>query len=677
MRALILTSLLIFTFGAVSFAAVLVLWLREAKERKPQWLDWIHGAVIFVCAVWFALNLIHTLSILSPGPVSDTLGWSMLAVAFFFPPLIMHVYFLDYEPHLSSTLNVRSFAAPPSPRSLPTDRSWKRSRRIGQFLIAAVYAISLPLSVFSFLFAFRILKGSQRAGDRLSVALFALFITAAASGAALVFKLRRRQDNPHERGYHRWNLFLFAVMILVFLPLIFSHGYYLAYLGLFSRSLPLYFVFVSTYYHGRSAFFDIFIKRGTFFLATLVLLTAYFALVPSLLDSFKLGWEKPWVYALTLLPLALAIPWMYLKLSSWLDRAWLGRTFSRNEALSHFLDGLQEATSERELIEQAEKRLGAIFRAETKVLLDFAGTPAVEDSPAEPCPFRDSGDRHQWRLLQAPIRVYGQRIGVIQMGRRVAETPYFSEDIALLSSLSGVFSNMLENVRLQEKKQQQEKREQDLMLDASRSELKALRAQINPHFLFNALNAIAGLIHKNPSRAEETVEQLAEVFRYTLRRSENEWVRLEDEMMFVRSYLEVEQARFGERLQVFMQIEDGVKDLKIPAMIIQTLVENSIKHGIASVRGVGRVEIRAGRRDDRIQIQVLDNGPGFQRTESVDSEAAPAEKANGGYGLRNVRQRLQGYFGEAAELKVERDKLDNLTVVSVEMPLGVLLEREM
>ena len=88
-----------------------------------------------------------------------------------------------------------------------------------------------------------------------------------------------------------------------------------------------------------------------------------------------------------------------------------------------------------------------------------------------------------------------------------------------------------------------------MSFQASRSELKALRAQINPHFLFNALNAIAGLIHKNPLRADKTVERLADVFRYTLRRSENEWTLLEEEMEFVRAYLEVEQARFGKRLQ--------------------------------------------------------------------------------------------------------------------------------
>ena len=87
--------------------------------------------------------------------------------------------------------------------------------------------------------------------------------------------------------------------------------------------------------------------------------------------------------------------------------------------------------------------------------------------------------------------------------------------------------------------------------------MKALRAQINPHFLFNALNAIAGLIQDQPELADETIEQLAQVFRYTLRKSENEWVRLDEEIEFVTAYLRVEQARFGERLQVEFAVDPG------------------------------------------------------------------------------------------------------------------------
>ena len=140
---------------------------------------------------------------------------------------------------------------------------------------------------------------------------------------------------------------------------------------------------------------------------------------------------------------------------------------------------------------------------------------------------------------------------------------------------------MLENVRLQRKRQEQEQVAQELRLQTSRSELKALRAQINPHFLFNALNAIASLIHTDPPRADAAVEQLAEVFRYTLRRSEQEWAPLDQELAFARAYLDVEQARFGKRLEFSIDADARLARAQVPSMLLQTLVENAVKHGIS------------------------------------------------------------------------------------------------
>jgi signal transduction histidine kinase len=189
----------------------------------------------------------------------------------------------------------------------------------------------------------------------------------------------------------------------------------------------------------------------------------------------------------------------------------------------------------------------------------------------------------------------------------------------------------------------------------SRAELKALRAQINPHFLFNALNAIAGLIREQPQLAEETVEHLAEVFRYTLRKSENEWVRLDEEIDFVRAYLRVEQARFGERLAVEIDVAAGAGAVQVPAMSIQPLVENAVKHGTSAVERRGRIRVRAAVTADGLRVEVEDNGPGF------------AADAPQGHGLRNVADRLQGYYGGAARLTWEN--LAEGACVWVEIPL--------
>src|SRR6185369_16453937 len=132
----------------------------------------------------------------------------------------------------------------------------------------------------------------------------------------------------------------------------------------------------------------------------------------------------------------------------------------------------------------------------------------------------------------------GACLGQVTLQARADSIPFLSDDRRLLQSLTRTLGVVLENVRFRE-------REQELRWLASRAELKALRAQINPHFLFNALNAIAGLIPGQPALADETVQQLSEVFRYTLRKSEKEWVALEEEVEFVSAYLQVEKARFG------------------------------------------------------------------------------------------------------------------------------------
>jgi LytS/YehU family sensor histidine kinase len=268
-----------------------------------------------------------------------------------------------------------------------------------------------------------------------------------------------------------------------------------------------------------------------------------------------------------------------------------------------------------------------------------------------------------------PVRLHGEAAGAIRVQPRSDNRQFLSEDLDLLSSLAEAYSFLLENLRLREKRLTQEKREQELVLNASRSELKALRAQVNPHFLFNALNAIAGLIPLDPDRAERTIEQLGEIFRYTLRGSEREWVRLDDELEAVRAYLDVEQARFRDSLSVRLEYGSDVRNVRVPAMIVQTLVENATRHGVGAISTPGIVEVSAAVSGETLRIEVRDNGPGFR---PPVLRALPSR--DGGYGLRNVRERLQGHFGDAARLIIERDEARGMTVASLEMPLAAVAQ---
>ena len=251
-----------------------------------------------------------------------------------------------------------------------------------------------------------------------------------------------------------------------------------------------------------------------------------------------------------------------------------------------------------------------------------------------------------------------------------------SEDLAMLRSLAGVFGFMLENIRLQRRRQEQDQLAQELRLQTSKSELKALRAQINPHFLFNALNAIASLIHTDPARADEVVEQLAEVFRYTLRRSDTEWAPLDQELAFARAYLDVEQARFGQRLTFSIDSDHRMPAPQIPSMLLQTLLENAVKHGVSQAREPGRIDVIVRSNTDQITLEVRNTGPRSTRdSENAVARSGQATHSTGlavpegeGFGLHSVRERLKGHFGDRASFKLMRDETAGVTVARISMP---------
>ena len=170
--------------------------------------------------------------------------------------------------------------------------------------------------------------------------------------------------------------------------------------------------------------------------------------------------------------------------------------------------------------------------------------------------------------------------------------------------------------------------------ELERAELRALRAQINPHFLFNTLNTIAALIRENPDAAEDVTTRLADVFRHALTASGREHTRLADELEFLRSWLAIEHVRFGERLRVIEEIDPGLDDVPVPGLLFQPLVENAVRYAVAPRAEGGTISIRV-RRDpggETLTAEVADDGPGF----------TPGSRAQGtGVGLESVRERLR------------------------------------
>jgi hypothetical protein len=173
---------------------------------------------------------------------------------------------------------------------------------------------------------------------------------------------------------------------------------------------------------------------------------------------------------------------------------------------------------------------------------------------------------------------------------------------------------------------------------ALRAELSALRAQINPHFLFNALNSIAALARTRPSEAERVTEHLADLFRYSLRASRQPEVSFEEELESVRTYLAIEQVRFGDRLRAHTHAAPGLLSCRLPSLVLQPLVENAVKHGVSRTEGPCEVRIEAWAEAGMIHVRVRDTGPGFG--------GSPLDEiVRRGTGLANVRERLWAHCG--------------------------------
>ena len=203
-------------------------------------------------------------------------------------------------------------------------------------------------------------------------------------------------------------------------------------------------------------------------------------------------------------------------------------------------------------------------------------------------------------------------------------------------------------------------RESQLQAQLAETRLDVLRAQIQPHFLFNSLHAISALMGRDVGDARRMMTRLSELLRIALDDSGGDEVELAEELDFLDRYLDIQRLRFGDRLTVTLDIDPAARRLMVPRLILQPIVENSIKHGISERREAERIVIAAERRDDGLHLRVRDDGPGFR------DAGGPTGT---GVGLANTRERLRMHYGEAARLEV-RDAPDGGAVVEIVIPAG-------
>jgi hypothetical protein len=237
--------------------------------------------------------------------------------------------------------------------------------------------------------------------------------------------------------------------------------------------------------------------------------------------------------------------------------------------------------------------------------------------------------------LALPLRVSSEEQRLVFLSGRSGGRRFLSEDLDMLSQLSAVIAE--EAARL---------RRAELDRLVSQAELRALQAQINPHFLFNAFNTLYGAIPREASAARRMVLNLADLFRYFLR-TDRSLIPLEEELRIVESYLEIERLRLGSRLRAEVSVEPGLGQHPVPVLSLQPLVENAIKHGIATRERGGWVKVTVRRCEGGVEIRVSDSGAG-------PAAARGGETSSTGVGLMNVSQRLKLCFGPSAGIKIER-----------------------
>jgi two-component system LytT family sensor kinase len=314
------------------------------------------------------------------------------------------------------------------------------------------------------------------------------------------------------------------------------------------------------------------------------------------------------------------------------------------------------ATDENEFLEWSIHRLAEFMKAEQA---RFASASMAEKLRARGLllpllterlvDLRDELAREGSEVI-VPLRISHEEIHFVLLGRRAGGRPYLSEDLQALGRLGAEIAEHVERFRQSEMRRL-----------VSQAELRALQSQIHPHFLFNALNTLYGVIPKSAPGARQTVLNLADIFRYFLE-TERSFIALEEEIHIVKAYLEIESLRLGSKLRTEIVIEPGVARVSIPILTIQPLVENAVKHGIAARPEGGLVRLEVQRHENSVLIRVTDTGTGFSATDSKRT----------GVGLENVMRRLRLCYGTDAGLDISSSA--NGANVSFRVPLAAQQE---
>jgi hypothetical protein len=420
-------------------------------------------------------------------------------------------------------------------------------------------------------------------------------------------------------------------------------------------AIPL--AFAILYQDYRFALADLFLKRAITLIAIVAIAFAGYSVVSTL----PAGPLAAGVLMALWVATSLVSPWLHRRIVRFVDQSLLGRV-DYAELRGTIGQALQAQNSVEGVLAGACERLANA--------LDARQVWWVEEVAAS------RADRMVISEATVPttdLPRYVVRIGDLTGGRRL-----LSDDLALVDSVLGLAARRIDQIRLTHERYEVQLREEEMLKLTAEAELKALRAQVNPHFLFNALTTIGYLIETAPPRALNTLMQLTALLRGVLR-SEGEFTTLGRELELVEHYLKIEHERFEERLRVGIDVPQALRHHRLPTLVLQPLVENAIKHGVAPSKTGGDVEVTASlvaspstslraspstslRASHQLQLTVRNTGAPLH---------GASERVSGDHvGVDNVRRRLAGHYGDAARLTLTTEP-NGQTIAQIVMPLTI------
>jgi two-component system LytT family sensor kinase len=625
-----MTSVLVNVAGFLLGAALYGLLLAMAAASRPagdagergsrRWRERFERPLVWAGALGLIWNVGAFLAYGFPGADTATVMPLVMAVSFsalgFLPAVVVHV--------------VMSRAARAGGRAA-------RAATVAAYLLSAV-AAGLQVQAL----VGRQPLPSRPALDLLTLGFLALLVP-------LVILTRRAR---HSRALWIVALALFGVSALHLTQHTGRDAWWIEVLGhQGSLLLPLA-ILLRDY---RFAFADLFLKRALGLSLTVGLVAAVHLGLRRAYPELPATDASLAAYVLALTVLTALLQSRVQRAASWLiDKVVLGRA-DYDDVIADLDADLAAVTDEAGVLSRAARRIaGSLGSISVETIVLDAETPS-----ARPVVLMDDA------AAIATIPTVGPPYLAWRLGHLAGERRFLSDDIRVLEAAGSLVGRRIDSLRVAGERLTAAVRDQQISRLATEAELRALRAQIDPHFLFNALTTIAYLIRSSPAAAESTLLRLTSLLRAVLRRTRSEFTTLGEELDLIESYLDIERARFEERLHVTIDVPAALRQARIPSLLLQPLVENAIKHGIAPLAAGGSVAVvaTAGRSVDgpRLRICVQDTGAG-------GSEAAWAHGRAAGVGLATLEQRLAGHFGTSASLAVDsREGVG--TTVAVQLPL--------